>query len=192
MIPYWLFFDDKPIAFMSIDVINLNNFPILITSAEVSLTGTNGKLNRGGWQSPTLSSLPQDNVPILIAPGKKERIKINTGFEFSGIYDYLERMDLGNQLYFPVDGPATEIRRVHYHGLVPYLNDYMETLYGKGSTIEISLFTGIKTLIHTRKIKLSQGSDLFDHSGNIDWSAFLGGLAHIKQSKKTNKSSKQN
>jgi len=188
MIPYSLFFDDKPLAFMGVDVINLNNSPILITSAEVSLIGTNGKLSRGGWQSSGLSPLPQDNDPILIAAGKTEKINVDTGFVFTGIYDYLLPMDLESQMYFPMDGAATEIRRVHFHGLVPYLNNYIETLYGKDSTLEISLYTGIKTLIHTRKIKLSEGSDLFDHSGNIDWTVFLGELAHIKQTKrKTNK-----
>ncbi|WP_432454823.1 hypothetical protein ACRRS0_05045 [Agarivorans sp. QJM3NY_29] len=181
MKPWWGFYNDEPLAFLSLEVMNLNTETVLITSADVSLNGTNGKLDRKGAQGPALSYKPEDNDPVLLKPGEKAKIDIKIGFLFKGIHSYLKPMNLERQAYYPIDGDRSVVRSVSYIGLVDHLNLYIEELYGKNASIEVNLYSGYKTLIHTTELLLTEGSDMFDSSGNIDWAAFLGDLAHIKQ-----------
>ncbi|OLQ73148.1 hypothetical protein BIT28_25315 [Photobacterium proteolyticum] len=165
---------------------NLSNESILITSAEVSLVDTNGKLKREGQRGAALSFLPQDNEPVLIAPGKKETISIRIGFQLEGLIPILDDMKLEQQPYFPPADEQGDVRRVHASMLVHYMNTYIKETYGSDASIEVKLYSGVKTKIHSRVFRLAEGGDLFDHSGNIDWSAFLGELAHIKQTWRKN------
>lgn len=184
MTPWYLFFSDKPLAFLSMDVMNLSNEPILITSAEASLTQTNGKLSREGQNFGGMSFLPQDNDPVLIYPGKKETISINIGFQLEGLEPFLEAMELDKQHYVPPSDEPAKLRYVNNLNLIKYINSYLELQYGKDASIEITLYSGIKTEVYSKVFRLGDGRNMFDNSGNIDWSAFLGELAHIKQTKK--------
>lgn len=180
MIPWQLFYKGKPLAFLSLEVMNLESTPILITSAEVTLNGTNGKLARNGKIDPALSSSPENNEPVLLKPGQKKLIQINIGFEMKNILPTLNDFNLQNEMYAPYDD-FNVLLRTDY---VSRLNNKISQLYGKNSYIEINLYTGYKDILYTNKFYLTNGTDLFDHSGNIDWSIFLGMLADLQQKNK--------
>ncbi|USD55212.1 hypothetical protein [Vibrio sp. SCSIO 43155] len=181
MKPWGLFFTGKPLAFLSMDVMNLSNEPILITSAEVSLAHTNGMLKREGQSGGGMSFLPQNNKPVLIAPGEKETVSIKIGFQLEGLEQLLQAIEIDKQPYFSLTDEPNSRKHLHASYLVDHMNDYLEAAYGEDGAIEVILYSGIKTKVYSNTFRLSDGKDLFDNSGNIDWSAFLGELAHIKQ-----------
>lgn len=181
MKPWGLFFKDQPIAFLSMDVMNLSNEPVLITSAEVSLARTNGMLKREGRNVNGMSFLPQSNKPVLIAPGEKKTVSINVGFQLDGLEPILNDIEIDKQPYFTLTDDLDSVKHLHATYLVEHMNAYLERAYGKDSAIEVVLYSGIKTEVYSNTFRLGDGKDLFDTSGNIDWSAFLGELAYIKQ-----------
>ncbi|WP_139130256.1 hypothetical protein [Vibrio cyclitrophicus] len=163
------------------DVMNLSNEPILITSAEVSLAHTNGMLKREGQSGGGMSFLPQNNKPVLIAPGEKETVSIKIGFQLEGLEPILQAIKIEKQPYFTLTDDPDSVKHLHATYLVKHMNAYLEHAYGKDSAIEVVLYSGIKTEVYSNTFRLGDGKDLFDTSGNIDWSAFLGELAYIKQ-----------
>lgn len=180
MIPWPNFYKDLPVSFLSLEVMNLEPTPILITSAEVILDGTNGKLVRNGRYSNALSPSPENNEPVLIRPGERKILNIDIGFEMNNILPILNEFDLQNQPY-AAHGNYNVLLHTDY---VTHLNEKISHLYGKNSYIEVNLYTGYKTIIYNNKFYLTDGRDLFDNSGNIDWSIFLGMLADILQNNK--------
>ncbi|TOI48146.1 hypothetical protein CGI58_24360 [Vibrio parahaemolyticus] len=174
--PWSDFYRSKPLAFLTVEVMNLTSGPILITSAEVALKNSNEYLTREGAQSPSLSYDPAKSQPVLLQAGERKFIRIKQGFNFEGLAPVLENMGVLNQPYskFSESGEAYII---HDLRLVNKFNDQLAKLYGRDASFEVLLYTGLKTRVVSHEVGITRGKDMFDSTGSLDWTRFLGKIA---------------
>jgi len=155
---------------------NLTSQPILITSAEVVLKNSNESLIREGAQLPSLSYDPAQGNPVLIQAGERKNVSIKQGFKFNGLEPALEEMGILNQPYskYSLDGDSYII---HDLELIDRFNAQLSKLYGADAALEVLLYTGLKTQILSHEVAITKGKDIFDSTGSLDWTRFLGKIA---------------
>lgn len=160
-------------AFLHITILNLSNQDILITSLEVVDVNDRGILSPA-YSSSALGSDVSKNRPVKINAGNEIEIGYSGGFRFEGLVDLFDLKDLSNEYYVAEISPRISQRT----NLVIELNQKLKTLLSGESKIKIRLFTGKKTLIVAHVFNITEGSDIFDDTGKIQHSYFLGDLIH--------------
>lgn len=165
------------LTFLSFDIINLSDFSILLTSAEVNQLSQTKKLDREGVNigKNTFGYKVEDNKPIYLKPGETKNISISNGFLFKDFMYFLD----GNKLLNLEIFKFSENRySVHNMKIVEILNTYMQKKY-PDLVFQIRIYSGYKKLVYKKNFTFSSGSNLFDNSGKVSWDYFLGDFIHL-------------
>ncbi|MCR1815221.1 hypothetical protein [Aliarcobacter butzleri] len=165
------------LSFLSFDIINLSNFPILITSAEVNQLSQIKKLDRQGVTigENTFDYKVENNEPIYLKPGETKNISISNGFLFKNFMYFLNKNKLMN---LQISKLGKDRYIVHDLSIVEKLNTYMKEKY-PDLIFEVRIYSGYKDLVYKKNFTFSSGSDLFDNSGKVSWDYFLGTFIHL-------------
>lgn len=160
-------------AFLHIKILNLSNQDILITSMEVVDINNRGILS-SAYTNSGLGPDVSKNKPIKISAGNEIEIGYSGGFKFNGLVSLFDLKKLSNEYYVENVSPRISQR----NNLVIELNQKLKILLSGDSNIKLKLFSGRKVLIAEHVFNVTDGTDIFDDTGKIQHSYFLGDLIH--------------
>lgn len=175
------FFDQKMKDFLEVvevhlQVRNFGNETINITSIKTEINNSGLlKFATYGLGSNNLGEDPERNKPVIIKPGETKEIVLSDGIKLEGITPFLESSEFKNE-FFSVSG---DFYLLHNLSWVDRLNKELALRYGKDATLSISLYEKYKKLIKKHEIRLSEGTDIFDHSGKLQHDRFLGAVRSL-------------
>ncbi|MBU2071698.1 MAG: hypothetical protein KKE72_05075 [Gammaproteobacteria bacterium] len=160
-------------AFLHISILNLSNQDILVTSLEVVDVDGRGILSPA-YSSSALGPDVSKNKPVKIPAGDEVEISYSGGFKFNGLVDQFDLNKLANEYYVADISPRISSR----NNLVIELNQKLTELLSGESKIRLKVFSGRNSLIAEHIFNITSGTDIFDDSGKIQHSYFLGDLIH--------------
>ncbi|WP_441602054.1 hypothetical protein [Dyella sp. 2RAF44] len=176
LIPYFAHFPDtieREQFALQFELRNYGASPVVLTSADIAVAhATNAKIGPGG-SAPgdggcTLSTDPNDNQPIELAPGESAWLEVSPMVNLPGIRKWLDSAKLAN-----VHVDQDPFLTIHELNTVDELDAELARRFGPNATILVTLFTGVHQKRRVLKFSLANGKDMFAKDGSLMHDALI-------------------
>lgn len=176
LIPYFAGFPDsieRDQFSLQLELRNYGASPMVLTSADIAMVDAGeAKIGPGGSVPVdggcTLSSDPNENQPIELAPGESAWLGISPMVNLPEIRKWLDSDKLANVHVMPDDLLAIQELET-----VDELNAELAHRFGPDAKILVTLFTGMHKKRRTLTFSLAQGKDLFAKDGSLMHDALI-------------------
>lgn len=159
-----------------VELRNFGNKEIIITSAEYEISDSKIlDFATHGQGKNSLGELPEKNNFIKIYPGESKFIRLAKGIKLKGITEFFDNQEYRSEFYSKYGNAYL----LHDQSWIDTFNSELASRYGKDSTLTISFYEKYKKLIKKYQIRLSDGADIFDHSGKLQHDTFLGTILSL-------------
>lgn len=102
-------------------------------------------------------------MPLSIEAGETKWIQIGRSIKLNGFYAELERVVTSGVKIHTEDFPETIINS----SFVESVNKSLATAYGSRASVNIIVYTGVKSILKKHKVLLADGKDIFDNDGSF-------------------------
>lgn len=160
-------------AFLYITVLNLGDSDLFLTSMEVADVDSKGILSNA-YSSSGLGPDISKNTPVRIPAGKEVELSFSGGFKFNGMVDLFDLDRLSKEPYFSDLSPRISLR----NDLVEEFNEILVSLFSGQANIRVAFYVGNENLLTEHDFTITKGVDIFDNTGKVQHSYFLGDLIH--------------
>ncbi len=163
--------DTYEVAFFYLELQSIWPEPVLLTAARVRVKSKSSAIHMdaGMFGSTVLAkqiTSNQNPSEFLFKPGEIKFIVLSQGIKLDGILDFFK----GDVLKDDIWTDQTPIS-IPYVGRVVHFNRFLQSHFGKATTIQIQLFEKDYQPILTTDVKLGEGGDFFAQ-GDISTSKY--------------------
>lgn len=156
-------FDD---FFIYVMLRNFSDRQLMITSAKVEFDSDIQPVklgDAGGYGTCVFGTDLNKNVPLSVGAGETKWIKIERSIKLSGFYAELERIVTSGVKIHTEDFPETIINI----SFVESVNESLAVAYGSSASINITVYTGVESILKKHSVLLADGKDIFANDGSI-------------------------